>query len=77
MNANRSAGSCCLPKAALILARSDAWCFIPWFEIPAPECSLIAASNLTALSVGDALFLSKSCRPESPSLLLIFDDGLY
>ena len=40
----------------------------PWFRIPAPECSLSAWSNLTALSVGDALFLSKSPGQESPSL---------
>ena len=37
------------------------------FRIPAPECSLIARSNMTALSVGDALALSKSRRQESPS----------
>ena len=37
------------------------------FRIPAPECSLIAWPNVTALSVGDAIFLSKFLGQESPS----------
>ena len=41
--------------------------YCQYFRMPAPECSLIAWPNVTALSVGDAVFLSKFLGQESPS----------